>query len=231
MLAVEYAQGIEDAWSEIATFVPKLVAAIVVFIIGWIIAKIIRRVLVRILERIGFDGWVDKAGIGAPLERGGYPSSAVLVGKIIYFGLMLLVLQLTFGVFGDNEISDALDSLIAFIPRLLVAIVIIIITGAVASGVRALIEPAVAHLSAGDLLAKAAFVAIWVIGAFAAIDQLQVAQNVTAVLFQTLVYGLGLILVISLGVGGIASARERFWPAVYDRMTGGNQQATDPSDA
>lgn len=232
MLAVECAEGIEDAWSEIATFVPKLVAAIVVFVIGWIVAKIIRRVLVRILERIGFDGWVDKAGIGAPLERAGYPSSAVLVGKIIYLGLMLLVLQLTFGVFGDNEISDALDSLIAFIPRLLVAIVviIIIITGAVASGVRALIEPAVAHLSAGDLLAKAAFAAIWVIGAFAAIDQLQVAQNVTAALFQTLVYGLGLILVISLGVGGIASARERFWPAVYDRMTGGNQQATEPSD-
>ncbi len=220
MLAIEYAQGIEDAWNDIATFVPKLIAAIAVFVIGWIVAKIIRRVIVRVLNKLKFDSYVDKAGLGAPLERAGYPNSVDLLGKIIYLGLMLLVLQLTVGVFGDTEISKALDGLIAFIPRLLVAIIIIVITGAVANAVRTIIQPAVAHLSAGDLIEKGAFVAIWIIGSFAALDQLQVAEDVVNTLFQTMVYGLGLILVISLGVGGIASARERFWPAVYGRLTG-----------
>lgn len=229
MLAIEYAQGIEDAWNDIATFVPKLIAAIAVFVIGWIVAKIIRRVIVRVLNKLKFDSYVDKAGLGAPLERAGYPNSVDLLGKIIYLGLMLLVLQLTVGVFGDSEVSKALDGLIAFIPRLLVAIIIIVITGAVATAVRSLVQPAVAHLSAGDLLEKGAFVAIWIIGAFAALDQLQVAENVVTTLFQTLVYGIGLILVISLGVGGIASARERFWPAVYGRLTGSSNTGETPS--
>ena len=218
MLAIEWTQGIEDAWSDVAAFVPKLAAAIAVFIIGWIVAKIIRNVVVRVLNKIKLDTYVDKAGIGAPLERAGYPNSVDLLGKIIYFALMLLVIQLTVGVFGDSDISAAIDDMVAFIPKLIVAIIIVIITGVVANAVRDLMTPAVAHLSAGNLLKRAAFVAIWVIGGFAALDQLQVAKDVVDTLFQTIVYSLGLIIVIKFGVGGIWAARDRFWPAVYDQI-------------
>ena len=218
MVAIEWTKGIEDAWNDVAKFVPKLAAAIAVFIIGWIVAKIIRKVIVRVLNKIKLDTYVDKAGIGGPLERAGYPNSVDLIGKIIYFALMLLVLQMAVGVFGDSDISNAIDDMVAFIPKLIVAIVIVIITGAVANGVRELIAPAVAHLSAGELLKKAAFVAIWVIGTFAALDQLQVAKDVVDTLFQTIVYSLGFIIVIKFGVGGIWSARDRFWPAVYDQV-------------
>jgi flagellar biosynthesis protein FliQ len=219
MFAIEWSQGIEDAWAEVAAFVPKLVGAIVVFLIGWIVAKIIRRVIVKVLNAINFDTYVDKAGIGAPLERGGYPSSVDLIGKIIYFALMLLVLQLSVGVFGETAVSGAIDEMVAFIPRLIVALVIIVITGVVANAVRDLMAPAVEHLSAGDLLKNAAFFAIWLIGGFAALDQLQVAKDVVDVLFQTIMYSLGFIIAVSFGVGGIWAARDRFWPAVYDRIS------------
>ena len=218
LAAVEWSNGIEEAWNDVAAFIPKLVAAIAVFLIGWFVARIIRKVIVRVLNKIKFDTYVDKAGIGAPLERAGYPNSVDLLGKIIYFALMLLVLQLTVGVFGDSDISNAIDDMVAFIPKLIVAIIIVIITGAIANVVRDLITPAVAHLSAGGLLAKAAFVAIWLIGGFAALDQLEVATDVVDTLFQTIVYSLGLIIVIQFGVGGIWAAHDRFWPAVYDQF-------------
>ena len=209
MLAIEWSQGIEDAWSDVASFIPKLIGAIVVFVIGWFIAKIIRKVIVRVLDKVKFDSYVDKAGLGAPLERAGYPNTGVLLAKIIYFALMLLVLQLAAGVFGDNAVSDLINDIVAFIPKLIVAIIIIIITGVVANAVRELITPAVAHLSAGELLKKVAFVAIWMIGAFAALDTL----------VQTIVYSLGFIIVSKFGVGGIWAARDRFWPAVYDQVS------------
>lgn len=219
MLAIDWTQGFQDAWDDVAAFVPKLVAAIAVFIIGWIVAKMIRKVIVRVLNKVKLDSYVDKAGIGAPLERAGYPNSVDLIGKIIYFGLMLLVLQLAVNVFGDSDISNAIDDMVAFIPKLIVAIVIVIITGAIANTVRDLISPAVAHLSSGDLLKKAAFVGIWLIGGFAALDQLQVAKDVVDTLFETIVYSLGFIIVIKFGVGGIWAARDRFWPAVYDQVS------------
>lgn len=219
MVAIDWTEGFEDAWNDVATFIPKFAAALAVFIIGWIIAKVVRKAIVKVLNKVDLDKYVDKAGIGAPLERAGYPNSVDLIGKIIYFGLMLLVLQLAVGVFGDSDISNAIDDMVAFIPKLIVAIVIVIITGVIANAVRELIAPAVAHLSSGDLLKKAAVAGIWLIGGFAALDQLQVAKDVVDTLFETIVYSLGFIIVIKFGVGGIWAARDRFWPAVYDQVT------------
>lgn len=219
MVAIDWTEGFEEAWNDVATFIPKFAAALAVFIIGWIVAKVIRKAIVKVLNKVDLDKYVDKAGIGAPLERAGYPNSVDLIGKIIYFGLMLLVLQLAVGVFGDSDISDAIDDMVAFIPKLIVAIVIVIITGVIANAVRELIAPAVAHLSSGDLLKKAAVVGIWLIGGFAALDQLQIAKDVVDTLFETIVYSLGFIIVIKFGVGGIWAARDRFWPAVYDQVT------------
>lgn len=45
---------------------------------------------------------------------------------MIAIGLMLLVLQLAVGVFGDSHVSNAIDDMVAFIPKLVVAIVIVI---------------------------------------------------------------------------------------------------------
>lgn len=216
MFAVEWSRGIEDAWSDLAGFAPKLIAAVVVLMVGWFIARIIRKVVEKVLAKIKFDQYVDKAGLGAPVERAGYPDSGKLLAKLIYYMIMLTVLQLAIGVFGDSAVNEAFDGLIAFIPKLFIAIIIVVITGVVANTVRSLVEPAVSHLGVGPLLAKVAFVAIWVIGGFAAFDQLEVASDTVDTLFQTVTYSLGLILVIKFGVGGVWAARDRFWPAVYD---------------
>lgn len=225
MLAVEWSQGIEDAWSDLAGFAPKLIAALVVMVVGWFIARVVRKVIEKVLVKIKFDQYVDKAGIGAPVERAGYPDSGKLLAKLIYYMIMLTVLQLAIGVFGDSAVNEAFDGLIAFIPKLFIALIIVVITGVVATTVRSLVEPAVSHLGAGPLLAKAAFVAIWVIGGFAAFDQLDVASDTVDTLFQTVTYSLGLILVIKFGVGGVWAARDRFWPAVYDSVSANTSES------
>lgn len=230
MLAVEWSQGIEDAWADLAGFAPKLIGAVIVLMVGWFIARIIRKIVEKVLSKIKFDQYVDKAGIGAPVERAGYPDSGKLLAKLIYYMIMLTVLQLAIGVFGDSAVNEAFDGLIAFIPKLFIAIIIVVITGVVANTVRSLVEPAVSHLGVGGLLAKAAFVAIWVIGGFAAFDQLEVASDTVDTLFQTVTYSLGLILVIKFGVGGVWAARDRFWPAVYDGFASSRNETSVADD-
>lgn len=219
MLAVNWTEGIEDAWSDLASFVPKVVAALVVFVIGWFIARLIRKAAEAILDKVNFDRVVDKAGIGGPIERAGYPNSSKLLAKLLYYGVMLIVIQLAIGVFGDSAVNDAFDGLIAFIPKLFIALIIIVMTGAIANVVRDLVGSAVSHLDSGALIAKAVFVALWIIGGFAAFDQLDVASDTVDTLFQTVAWSLGAILVIKFGVGGVWAARDRFWPAVYDQVS------------
>ncbi len=222
MLAVDinFSQIWTDTFGDLADFIPKLVAFILILVIGMFVAKWIRRLISTVLKKINFDSYIDKAGIGAPLERAGFADSGRFVAQIIYYLIVLLVLKLALSAFGDNDISDALDGLIAFIPKLIVAIVIVIITGLVANAVRGLIGPGLETVEHGSLLTRLAVGAIWVIGVFAAIDQIEFAEDIVDTLFTALVGSLSAILILKFGVGGIWAARDRFWPNVYDRLSG-----------
>ena len=229
MLAVDWDQGIEDAWNDLTGFLPEAIAAIIVLAVGYFVARMIQKIVARVLDKIKFDTYVDKAGIGGPVERAGYPNSGELLAKLIFYGVMLMVLQIAVNVFGDSEVSEAFDDLIGFVPRLFIAIIIVVVTGVIAATVRSLIEPAVAHLESGKFLATLAYTAIWIVGLFAAFDHLDIASDTVDTLFTALVYGLVATLVVMFGVGGIWAARDRFWPAVFDKVS--NATATEDDAA
>ncbi len=216
--AIELDESIQQTLDDVATFVPKLVGAIVIFVIGWFIAKAIRRLFHALLTRVNFDGLVDRSGLGSHVERAGYADSGELLAKIVYWGLMLIVLKLTIGVFGENPVQDALDDIIDYIPNVFVAIVIVVLTGAIANIVRELVGAAVSHLDYDRTITGFVTGVVWFIGGFAALDQLAVAEDVVDTLFQYSVGAFFAVLVIKFGIGGIWSARDRFWPGVYDRF-------------
>ncbi|MGI9610890.1 MAG: mechanosensitive ion channel family protein [Acidimicrobiia bacterium] len=220
MLAVEFQQPIEDAFSKLFSYIPNLIVLILILVVGYFIARFIRRATITLLRKIRFDDYIDKAGIGAPLERAGFADSGRFLAMIIYYLVMLVVLQVALSAFGDNPVSDVVNDLIAFIPKAIVAIAIIIVTGLVANAVRNMLAPAVAGQEFAPLMLNVAVFAIWIIGAFAALDQLEFAEDIVDQLFTAVIGSISLILVLKFGIGGIWEARDRFWPAVYDRITG-----------
>src|SRR3954453_9569992 len=94
-----------DMWGSVLAIAPKLVLFLVILVIGLIVAKLIAKAVDKILERVGFDRAVERGGIKRALSRSQYDASSI-VGKIVYYALVLFVLQLAFGVFGANPISD-----------------------------------------------------------------------------------------------------------------------------
>ena len=220
MFAVEFEQPIRDAFSRLFGFIPNLIVLILILVVGYFVARFIRRAIVTLLRKIRFDDYIDKAGIGGPLERAGFADSGRFLAMIIYYLVMLVVLQIALSAFGENPVSDVINDLIAFIPKAIVAIIILIVTGLVANAVRNILAPAVADQSFGNLATSVAVGAIWVIGGFAALDQLEFAEDIVDQLFNAILASLSLILILKFGIGGIWEARDRFWPNVYDRVTG-----------
>jgi hypothetical protein len=231
MLAVEFQQPIEDAFSKLFSFIPNLIVLILILVVGYFIARFIRRAIVTVLRKIRFDDYIDKAGIGGPLERAGFADSGKFLALIIYYLIMLVVLQVALSAFGNNPVSDVVNELIAFIPKAIVAIVIVIITGLVANAVRNILAPAVAEQDFGNLMTTVAVAAIWVIGGFAALDQLEFAQDIVDQLFTAIIGSISLILILKFGIGGIWEARDRFWPAVYDRVSGTVSDKSGPAQS
>jgi hypothetical protein len=202
MFAVEWSQGIEDAFSNVAEFVPKLLGFLVILLIGYLVVKAISRIADAALERTGFDRAVERGGIKRALERSEYDASDI-VSKVIFYGLFLLVLQAAFGVFGENPVSELITSVIAFIPKVLAAIAIIVIMSAVAAAAKVMIQGFLGTLPYARVLANVASGAIVAVGFFAALSHLEIAPAIVNGLFYAalaLIAGSG---IIAIGFGGV----------------------------
>jgi hypothetical protein len=211
--AIDWKGGLDDAWSVIITFIPKFLAFLLILGIGYFVAKAIEKVLDRILERVGFDRLVERGGVRTALSRSSLDASSILA-RIVFYIAFLLVLQLAFSVFGPNPITDLLEGIIAFLPKLFVAVLIAVITAAVAAGAKTVIESVLGGLSYGRMLALIAAAAIWFVGVAAALNQIEVAPEIVNGLFYgvlALVVGIG---IVAIGGGGVQPMRERWQRAL-----------------
>jgi hypothetical protein len=206
MYAVELSQGIEDAWADVAAFVPKLFAFALILFVGWIIAKALGKAFDAVLERVGFDDAVERGGVKQALAKSKYDASDI-VGKVVYYALFLLVLQAAFGVFGQNPISEMINSVIAYLPKVFVAIVIVVVAAAVAAAVKDIVQNSLSGLDYGRALANAASTLILVIGVFAALNQLQIAPAIVTGLFYALLAIVVGSAVIAIGGAGVTEMR------------------------
>ena len=202
-------QSLSDALSSVLTFLPKLLGFLVILIIGYIIAKVLAKVVATILGKVGFDRAVERGGIKKMLDRSQYDASDLLA-KLVFYAVMLFVLSTAFGVFGPNPISVYLAAIIGYLPKLFVAILIVVLAAAIAAAVKGLIQNSLGGLSYGAVLANVASVLILALGVIAALNQLQIAQNVVnAVLYAALAIVVG-VTVVAVGGGGIHPMRQRW---------------------
>jgi hypothetical protein len=127
------------------------------------------------------------------------------------------VLQLAFGIFGPNPVSDLLFGIIAFLPRLFVAILIVVVAAAIGSAVRDLVSSSLGGLAYGRTLANLAGGTILVIGVFAALNQIRIAPAIVNGLFYALLAVIVGSAIVAIGGGGIRPMR-RQWEKALDRV-------------
>ena len=200
---------VTEGLTALATFVPKLIGFLAILIIGYFVAKIIAKVVDKVLERVGFDRAVEKGGLRKALAKSQYDPSDILA-KIVFYTLFLFVLQMAFAVFGPNPISELIQSVIAYLPKVFVAIVIVVVASAIATAVREIIDAALGGLSYGKMLGNLAGIAILALGVFAALNQLEIAEPIVNGLFYALLAVVAGSAIIAIGGGGIQPMRGRW---------------------
>jgi hypothetical protein len=213
-------QGLTTAWEAVASFAPLLLGFLVILVLGWIIAWFVGKGVGKGLHSVGLDRALHRGGVGEYFERGRW-SASELCGKIIYYVGLLFVLTLAFNVFGPNPVSQLLNEVIAWIPRGVVALVIVVVTAMIAKAVRDIITGALGGLSYGRVLANVAAVAILALGVIAALNQVGVATTVTLPVLITVLATVGGILVVGVGGGLIKPMQSRWarWLDVAERET------------
>jgi hypothetical protein len=217
-VAIDFQKGFTDAWSSVATFVPKLVGFLVILAIGWIVAKVISRICDRVLRRVGFDRLAEHGGVNRMLANSRYDATSMF-SKLVYYAILLITLQLGFGSFGPNPISRMLDGIVSWLPKAAVAIIIVCVAAAVARVVMDLVSNMLSGLSYGRMLGRIAAVFIWGIGIIAALNQIGVATSVTTPVLITVLATIGGVLIVGLG-GGLIRPMQQRWERWIDTVEG-----------
>ena len=191
----------------------RVLGFLAILIVGWIISRIIGRIVDRLLARVGFNRLAERT----QLRRwtGSYEPSA-LVGRVAYYAALLFTFQIAFNVFGPNPVSSLISTIISWLPRLLVAAVIMVVAVAIANAVYDIVHNALAQFSYGRALGRAAQVIIVALGLIAALSQVGIAVSVTLPVLIAVLATIGGILVVGVGGGLIQPMRQR-WERVLNR--------------
>jgi hypothetical protein len=209
LAAVNVSQSFQGLLNTVLNSLPKILVFLVVLVVGWIIATVIMRLIQAILHRAHFDRFAQRGFVGNALARSNYDASG-LIAKIIYYAVLLLTLQVAFGVFGNNPVSTMLDAIVGWLPKAAVAIVLVVVASAIARVVKDLISAALGGLSYGRFIATAASIAIISLGVIAALDQIGIAAQVTQTILIAVVATIGAILAIGVGGGMVRPMQDRW---------------------
>ena len=203
-----FEEGLDEAWAEAALILPKIGYFLLILIVGIIVAKLIQKIVTKVLQKVGFDRLVERGGVKQALSQSKYDAAAIL-GKIVYYFIFLGVLAMAFAVFGkDNPISEFISQIVAFLPKLFVAVLALVIAFAIAAAIKDLLSNMLGGLSYGNALANAASLFVVAIGVFFALDQLEIAPLIVGGVFYALLALIVVPLIIAFGVGGIEPARD-----------------------
>jgi hypothetical protein len=206
---VSVSQSFQNLLNTVFNAIPKILLFLVVLVIGWIIARVVMQAVVMLLKKVKFDNFAQRGMVGEALGRSPYDATG-LIGKVVYYMLLLVTLQLAFGVFGTNPVSTMLNAVVGWLPKAIVAIVLIVIGSAIAKVVKDLITATIGGLSYGRFLANLASIAIIALFAIAALTQVGIASSVTQPLLFTVLATVGAILAIGVG-GGLIRPMQSRW--------------------
>jgi small-conductance mechanosensitive channel len=214
-------QPLQNALSTFLSYIPQLIGAIVILIIGYIVAKVLQAVVGRVLQAVGFDGWMEKGGIKQFFDRAETNQTPhSILGKLVFWFVFIIALTMAADALGIPQVSAVLGQLIAYIPNIIAAILILILAALLANFLAGIVRGA----TGSGLLGSIARYAIIVYAAFAALTQLGIAVQLTANTFLILLGAVALAAAIAFGIGGREVAKE-----ILEKAYNRSDQATSGS--
>jgi Conserved TM helix len=219
-------RGLSDAWSLVATFVPKLLGFLLILLVGWLIAKAVAKAVELLLTRTGFPRLIERGGLGDLLTRSKVDITGLII-RLAYYFVLLIALQLAFGVFGaGNAVSVLLADIVAYLPRIAVAIILVVVAAAIARAVRDLVVAMLGGRAFAPLLGNIANGFLLALGVIAALDQLGIATTVTLPVLIAVLATVAGVLIVGVGGGLVRPMQERWqrWlGTIEDEARGGPQ--------
>jgi uncharacterized protein YacL len=187
-------------------YVPQLIGAIVILIIGYIIAKILQAGVRRLLRRWRFDHALHTSPAGRYIIRVVESPSAVAAG-ITFWVIFLIFVSFAASALNLQVLNTILNSIYAYIPRVIAAIIIFLIASAVSAGSAAFVQRILGRTPEARIIAAIIPAITLSIATFMILDELAIAPTIVTITYTAIMGALALGLALAFGLGGRDLAR------------------------
>ncbi len=191
--------------TKMMAYLPVLLGALIILIVGWFVAKAIKRIVDWLLKLIRFNTLADKAGISEILKKGNLEISAgEVISRLVYWLIVIMVLVMAVDALGLPKASDVLASLFAYVPKVIAALLVLVVAMFLASFVSGIVRTAAgnASLPKPEMFAGVSRWAIIIFAVTISLEQLGIASLLVTATFNIILGGVCLALAIAFGLGG-----------------------------
>ena len=184
---------------------PKLVAMVSVLVIGYVIARWVGSLITVIADKIGLQTAAEKSGLAKSMHDVGIKRPVpAIVGGLVFWLLMCVFVMAGFNILGLESVTSAMSEVVNYIPRLLVATVVVVIGLLAATFLRGVVATSADRvgLSYAEYLAGGCYWVLSILTFIAAFNQLGIQFALLEKLILIGSAGLAAGFALAFGLGG-----------------------------
>lgn len=205
---------------QLGEFLPKLLLAAVILVVGWLLAKALKFAVSKGLRAVNLNVLTEKAGIDGFLQQGGVSTDTVgILGILVYWLVIFGALVVAFNTLGLGYVTDLFVRIALFIPRVIVAVLILAFGAYFARFIDTTIKAygKNVELQDAELLGRLARYTVMIFVVLIALDQINIGGDLIRQAFLIILTGIVFALALSFGLGGqkwASGLLSRWWKDV-----------------
>lgn len=198
---------------QLGQFLPKLGLAVIILLLGWLLAKMLHGAVIRALKYANFGNLTSKAGIDKFLKQGGIKKTvSQILALLVYWMVILATLLMASEVVKLDVVSALFNNIILFIPKVIVAVLILAIGFYFA---RVISDIIIAYgknvgMKDAEIIGRIAQYAIMAFVIVISLGQMDIGQGILVPAFLILFGGVVFALSLAFGLGGQKWAASQF---------------------
>lgn len=170
--------------------IPNIIGAFIVILIGWLVSKTVSKAVEKLLMRLNINKFGEKINETEFAQKSNLKLNlSVFLGKLVYYMLMLVFFMMATEVLGVPIVTAMVSDLIAYLPKLLSALVLFVLGIYLAEFVKNIVLTTTNALgiSSGKIIANFVFYLIFLTLTISALAQASIetsliTSNLTVIL-------------------------------------------------
>lgn len=209
LAGVSVGDSFQKALDSFFGFLPNLLAFLVILLIGYIVARIIKTIVSKGLQKIGLDKHLNDSQARSYVDRvspDASPSNGI--ARIVFYLVFAFFLFSAIGALKIPALTVFMNQVLAYLPNVIVAIVIFVVAAALAGAAAAAVVRFMGDTPTGKVAAAVVPALVMVIALFMILDQLKIAPQIVTIAFAATMGALALGLALAFGLGGRPIAQQ-----------------------